>query len=335
MSSGATEPGHGPDPEGYDPHQFPPRAVTVDIVVFSVRHQEPDPLGGRTDGRLQVLVVQRDADAEVFPDLLALPGSFVRDDENLRQAAARVLSEKAQLDLPQSALEQFGAYGDPDRDPRMRVISIGFIARVEAETVPVDGFAGAADVNWRWIPVTDLLDSVGRSLAFDHAEIIRDAREQLRTAVEETDAALDLLPAQFTLKQLRSTYAAIWGSLIDPGNFAKRVARLEGFIEECDAPSESIDQFPINESPSPWDPSDDRWSIHQPMMSRTDRLFLSAPRLRREQFAPAMASSPPESATPSRGRGRPPKWFTRGTTEQLHPPLRRPGSYRSKSPTSH
>jgi 8-oxo-dGTP diphosphatase len=324
-----------PGAEVYDPHQFPPRAVTVDIVVFSVRHDAPAPGEGRPDDRLQVLVIDRSSDAEVFPGLLALPGSFVRDDENLIQAAARVLREKADLELPLTALEQFGAYGDPDRDPRMRVISIGFIARVDAAMVAVDEIIREIAAGWRWVPVVELIDRDDRSLAFDHAQILREAREYLRTGVEETDAALDLLPEQFTLKQLRSTYEAIWGAPIDAGNFAKRVARLDGFIEECEEPEQVVDRFRGLESPAPG--VEDHPPVLRSMRVADDRIFLSAPRLLPEEFAREFSQesdwSPPELRRPARGRGRPPKWFTRGSTAVLHPPLRRPGSYHSKPPS--
>jgi 8-oxo-dGTP diphosphatase len=326
----------GPSPEGYDPHEFPPRAVTVDIAVFTVRR-----------GRLQALLIRRAPDAEVFPGLLSLPGSFVGDDEDLGQAAARILREKADLELPLHALEQFGAYGDPERDPRMRVISIGFVARVAPDLVPFDEpiddrrHAG----HWRWCAVDALVDpddvagddeilSIAEdgpaALAFDHRRILGDARDHLRVAVEESDAALDLLPEVFTLKQLRETYAAIWGAPIDAGNFAKRVARLEGFITECTEP----DDGHIARGSDPFTTGGSLRSLDEP---RDGMMLLSLPRLWPHEMSDGIAMSPEpimEPERPSRGRGRPPKWFSRGSTTVLHPPLRRPGSYRSKPPST-
>lgn len=304
MATGTNDP--GPGFEGYDPHQFPPRAVTVDIAVFTVH-----------DGVLQVLMVQRTAEAEVYPGQLSLPGSFVGDDENLQQAAARILLEKADLDLSLHALEQFGAYGDPERDPRMRVISIGFIARVAEDMILLDeldqstsGDNARGANRWRWYPVEALIDEPTKDarhrLAFDHADILRAARDHLRTGVEETDAALDLLPQLFTLKQLRETYEAIWGAPIDPGNFAKRVARLEGFIAER-----------VEHHQEPGEPASERMAlIHEQGESMQGISLVRS-----------------ELEEPSRGRGRPPKWFSRGSTSVLHPPLRRPGSYHSKPPS--
>ena len=331
-------------PEGYDPHQFPPRAVTVDIAVFTVRERAARaarPEAAERQRVLQVLMLERADDAEVFGGLLSLPGSFVGDEANLAQAASRILREKADLDLPLHALEQFGAYGDPDRDPRMRVISIGFIARVSEESAPNDEFADRSidqlaqrrSDRWRWCEVEGLLDDDMRSLAFDHAEILRDALDHLRTAVEETDAALDLLPEVFTLKQLRETYEAIWGTKIDPGNFAKRVARLEGFLTDREEPEFRSDPGP--------EVLTDRWVVFDPPTdSRSDSsadspadppvMFMSAPRLQRLEHRMRVDDGASEPTRAARGRGRPPRWFSRGSASLLHPPLRRPGSYRSR-----
>ena len=102
-------------PEGYDPRVFDPVAVTVDIVALTIR-----------DGDLHVLVVKRGE--APYKGWLALPGGFVRGD-TLDQAAARELAEEtglrpAQLRQLRVHMEQLQSYGEPDRDPRMRVISV-------------------------------------------------------------------------------------------------------------------------------------------------------------------------------------------------------------------
>lgn len=309
------------DHQAYDAREFPPRAVTVDITVFAV-----------ADGRLLVLMLERDREEEWFPGKLALPGSFVRDDENLREAAVRVLWEKAGLDLPMHTLEQFGAYGDPDRDPRMRVISIGFMGLIDNAAVEEsddeqwflprsDSVPPGSDRRRRWIPVDTLIDAGSASVAFDHLRILEEARDRLRVRVEETDAALDLLDEPFTLPQLREVYEAIWGMRIDPGNFAKRVGRMEGFIESVESPGVSATTESSTSS-----------IIESPALLRSFRLsspgepMLEVDSLRSMQMSMPPSSSEEES-TPSRPRGRPPKWYVRGGAQRLHPPLRRPGSY--------
>ena len=312
------------EPEPYDAREFPPRAVTVDIVVFTVHK-----------GRLLALMLERGAQEQWYPGQLALPGSFVGDEENLEQAAVRVLWEKTGLDLPMHTLDQFGAYGDPDRDPRMRVISIGFMGLIPAAMVDEldDDFDDAdpyTDLELerprRWMVIDDLIKSETAqvasvaSVAFDHLRILQDARDRLQVRVEETDAALDLLPEMFTLAQLREVYEAIWGMAIDPGNFAKRIGRVDGFIEPIDAASLSPSLESLLESSNGSPPE----SPESPVMER--RVFLSAP-IESKQWVSMSMAPPDEDSTPSRPRGRPPKWYVRGGVAQLHPPLRRPGSY--------
>jgi len=317
------------EPEPYDAREFPPRADTVDIVVFTVH-----------EGRLLALMLERGAQEQWYPGQLALPGSFVGDEENLEQAAVRVLWEKAGLDLPMHTLDQFGAYGDPDRDPRMRVISIGFMGLIPAAMVAeLDGDFDDADLYAdlqlerprRWMIIDDLIDSETSrvasvasvaSVAFDHLRILRDARHRLQVRVEETDAALDLLPEMFTLAQLREVYEAIWGMTIDPGNFAKRIGRVDGFIEPIDTANLSPSLEASLESPIGSPLGSPLESPEAPTTER--RMFLSAPIESKQWMSMSM---PEEESSPSRPRGRPPKWYVRGGVAQLHPPLRRPGSY--------
>ena len=303
----------------YDAREFPPRAVTVDIVVFTVH-----------EGRLLALMLERGPQEQWFPGQLALPGSFVGDEENLEEAAVRVLWEKAGLDLPMHTLDQFGAYGDPDRDPRMRVISIGFMGLIPAAMVDEldddlddDELRVELEYPRRWMAIDVLLDAetiAPAPVAFDHLRILRDARDRLRVRVEESDAALDLLPELFTLAQLREVYEAIWGMTIDPGNFAKRIGRVDGFIEPIDPSnlSPSLESLLESSMGSPLE------SPVSPVMER--RAFFSAP-IESKRWVSMSMAPPDEDSTPSRPRGRPPKWYVRGGVTQLHPPLRRPGSY--------
>jgi hypothetical protein len=111
---------------------------------------------------------------------------------------------------------------------------------------------------------------------------------------------------------------------IDAGNFAKRIGRVDGFIEPIDAASLLPSLSPSLESLLESSIGSPLESPESPAMEH--RVFLSAP-IESKQWVSMSMAPPEEDSTPSRPRGRPPKWYVRGGVAQLHPPLRRPGSY--------
>src|SRR4051795_4616521 len=124
---------------GYDPGEVVPFAVTVDLAVLTIR-----------EGLLQVLLVQRGE--EPFEGAWALPGGFVREDETIEAAARRELEEETGLTTEAGHLEQLATYGDPGRDPRMRVVSVAHVALVPDLPLPIAGGDAAAARLW---PVDD------------------------------------------------------------------------------------------------------------------------------------------------------------------------------------
>lgn len=200
--------------EGYDPRAFPPVAVTVDVVALTIR-----------DGRLCVLLVERGEPP--FAGWRALPGGFVRD-ETLDDAALRELAEETGLrpgegEFARVHLEQLGSYGDPGRDPRMRVVSVAYLAF--APSLP-DPRAGGDASGAFWTPV----DDAGR-LAFDHAAILADGLDRARSKLEYTPLATAFVGPAFTIGDLRAVYAAVWGEDLHPGNFHRKVLSVPGFVE--------------------------------------------------------------------------------------------------------
>lgn len=193
---------------------FPPFAVTVDLVVLTVR-----------DDALQALVVRRGVDP--YRGRWALPGGFVRPDEDLAGAAGRELAEETGLPSGRFHLEQLGSYGAPDRDPRMRVVTVAHIALAADLPAPTAG-TDAADAQWR--PVAELLEKPAR-LAFDHPRILRDGVERARAKLEYTPLAAAFCPAEFTISELRHVYEVVWGTRIDPRNFHRKITRTDGFLE--------------------------------------------------------------------------------------------------------
>lgn len=191
---------------------YPPFGVTVDLVVFTIG-----------EGQLQVLLVERRE--KPFQGRLALPGGFVRIDEDLAEAAYRELVEQTGMDGQVGHLEQLRTFGTPERDPRMRTVSVAYLALAPQLTTPLAGPAGSAA---RWVPVADL---DGVALAFDHARILAHGLERARGKLEYTALATAFCSPEFTVSQLREVYEAVWGRPIDPRNFHRKATRTEGLLE--------------------------------------------------------------------------------------------------------
>lgn len=206
-------------PAGYDPSAYPPFAVTVDLAVFTVRN-----------GALSVLLIERAEDP--YGGAWALPGGFVDIAEDTESAAWRELAEETGVERFAARrgghLEQLKTYSAPDRDPRMRVVSVAYVAIAADLPNPV---AGSDARNARWWAVADVLDAEGPVLAFDHAEILNDALERVRSKIEYTTLATEFVEEPFTLPELHRVYAAIWGFEPDLGNFRRKVLKTTGFVE--------------------------------------------------------------------------------------------------------
>lgn len=179
-----------------------------------------------------------------LPGAVGPPGGFVRPDEDLAQAAARELVEETGLQAHDPSvpvqdngahLEQLATYGDPERDPRMRVVSVAHLAL--APDLPAPRAGGDAS-NARWAPVEELLqqDGYGREgepvapLAFDHAQILADGVERARSKIEYSSLATAFCPPEFTVGELRRVYEAVWGVALDPRNFHRKVTGTPGFL---------------------------------------------------------------------------------------------------------
>jgi len=210
----------------YDPSAFPPFAVTVDLVVLTVR-----------DHALCALMVRRGEPP--FQGFWALPGGFVRPDEGLIEAAARELAEETGLRTHGATgqgpgvgahLEQLATYGDPQRDPRMRVVSVAHLALAPDLPTPRPG----GDVrSARWAPVEELLGSGkddGLLLAFDHTRILAEGVERARSKIEYSSLATAFCPEEFTVGELRRVYESVWGVALDPRNFHRKVTGTPGFL---------------------------------------------------------------------------------------------------------
>ena len=206
-------------PHGYDPAAFPPFAVTVDVALFTIR-----------DDALQVLLIERGG--EPYRGAWALPGGFVRLHEDLAQAATRELAEETGLAEGARHLEQLAAYGAPDRDPRMRVVTIAYWAICADLPTP----RGGGDASSAGLVPVERVEGGAVRLAFDHERIVRDAVERTRSAVEHTALAASFCPPEFTIRELRRVYEVIWGISLDPGNFQRYVRESGAFDQRAVQP---------------------------------------------------------------------------------------------------
>jgi len=208
----------------YDPEVFPRPSVAVDLVVASVD----------ADGRLLVLLVKRKE--RPFGGVWSLPGGFLRPDESVGDAAARVLREKTSLS--DVTCEEIRSFSEPDRDPRTRVISIAHLALVPADRLDRVKAGGAAEDARFWVVSTGAdgappeLSSRAEGepgpgpLAFDHDAILAAGIERLRSRVTSTTLAFGLLPERFTLSEAQRVVEAILGKRVDRAAFRTKVLTL-------------------------------------------------------------------------------------------------------------
>src|SRR5262245_53588535 len=165
--------------------------LTVDLAILTVR-----------ENKLHVLLVERGH--EPYAGHEALPGGFVRRHEGLLKAAKRELQEETALDGDILHLEQLATYGEPQRDPRGRIVSVAYVAFAPDLPIPT---AGSDASGAQWSPV----EAVQGKLAFDHDLILTDAVERARTRLETTTLATAFCAPVFTIGELRTVYEVVWG----------------------------------------------------------------------------------------------------------------------------
>lgn len=195
----------------YDPGAFERPSVAVDVVLLTVR-----------DGSLWTLLYRRPE----HPDQgrFALPGGFVGIDEALDAAAGRLLAAKATVQ--DVFLEQLYTFGDPARDPRMRVVAVVYYALVPEQVFEhATGVQARLRVSWEGEaggPVEALGDDgEPLPLAFDHAAMVGTAVQRIRGKLSYVPIAFELLPTTFTLLQARRVYEAIRGRPLNKDSFRK------------------------------------------------------------------------------------------------------------------
>ncbi len=174
--------------------------MSVDCVIF-----------GLHEGKLNILLIKR----RMMPgkDKWSLMGGFVEENESLDDAAKRVLYQLTGLE--NVYMDQVGTFGELDRDPGARVISVAYCALLNFDD---QDHQRVTDNDAHWIPLDEMPE-----LFFDHPQIVAKALEDLRQQVNRKPLVFQFLPELFTLSQLQSVYEAILGEKLDKRNFRKRI----------------------------------------------------------------------------------------------------------------
>ncbi len=192
-------------------YEFPRAALTVDCVVFALDESD-----------LKVMLIQRDISP--FEGKWALPGGFVRIEETVEDAARRELQEETGLE--KVFLEQLYTFGDIDRDPRERVVTVAWYALVRLSDHRVKAATDARAA--AWFGMDDL-----PQLAFDHDRILELAYQRLQNKVRYQPIGFELLPQKFTLTQLQHLYEIILDRTLDKRNFRKKILGMN-VLQELD-----------------------------------------------------------------------------------------------------
>ena len=188
--------------------------VAVDCLIFSV-----------ISGRLQLLLVRRDFEPEKGkPSLI---GGFVKENESVDSAAKRVLCELT--GIHNAYIRQIGAFGEVNRDPGARVISVAYYALVNISDI----YTTLSPLKGEWVDVRHLPE-----LGFDHREMVERALSDLRKKILDEGLAFSLLPELFTLTQLQHLVESVMDHPLDKRNFRKRVTEIPGIM-----PTDLIDKM--------------------------------------------------------------------------------------------
>lgn len=186
---------------------YPKVPVTVDCVIF-----------GFEENKLKVLLIK--SDLAVFNGRLSLLGDIVKDNEELEDAAYRVLKERTGMN--DVFLEQVRTFGSPDRHPGGRVITVAYCSLLNIHHHELK----IHDNDLHWHPVASL-----KEMAFDHKEVVDVCYTWLQKRIQEHPLGFNLLPDKFSLRELQNLYEAILNVNLDRRNFRKKFASMDLLID--------------------------------------------------------------------------------------------------------
>lgn len=190
----------------YNPDKYEKLSVTVDVLIFSI-----------IDNKICVRLVKRERPP--FENMLSIPGTFVKPTESLDDAVKRVLREKAGFD--DIYCEQLFTWGDVNRDPRMRIISVSYISFLSEESLAL--IKTKQEINAEFYEVDPYIGDIKEKLAFDHNRILESARQRMAAQAENMDIAFEFMPQRFTLPRFQKITEILLGRELYKANFRKKV----------------------------------------------------------------------------------------------------------------
>lgn len=200
--------------KNYNPDKYQKPSITVDILIFRLVNDSVD-----------ILLIKRKKPP--YKEFWAFPGGFVNIDESLEDAAKRELLEET--NVKNVYLEQLYTFGDVERDPRMRVISVSYMALLnENDIEKFNEKAGDDAKELQWFNINELLNGIEDNsikLAFDHEKIFKLAIERLRGKIDYTNIAFQLLPKEFSMLELQNVYEQILNKKLYTPNFRRNMAK--------------------------------------------------------------------------------------------------------------
>jgi 8-oxo-dGTP diphosphatase len=202
------------DASNYDTNAYQKPSVTVDITVCTV-----------INSSLQVLLIKRLY--APYKNQWAIPGGFVNIEhkESLEEAARRKLEEET--GIGNVFLEQLKTYGEPQRDPRMRVITVAYYALVPFSSLSNNVTISTKSECIQWFP----FENLPNNLAFDHANILYDLLDRLRGKISYTPIAFNLLEKHFTWTELQEIYEIVLGKKLLTPNFRRKLLSMYNIKE--------------------------------------------------------------------------------------------------------
>ncbi len=186
---------------------YPRVPITVDCVIF-----------GFDDNELKVLLIR--SDLEMFKDKWSLLGDFAMDNEELDEAAYRVLKERTGMD--DVYLEQVKTFSHPMRHPGGRVLTVAYCSLLNIEHHQLK----TIEHELHWHSRQGI-----KEMAFDHKVILDECYAWLQKRIMEHPLGFNLLPEKFSLRELQNLYEAILGIKMDRRNFRKKFFSMDFLID--------------------------------------------------------------------------------------------------------